>query len=487
MKKFFIKSLNIQKGFTLAEVLITIGIIGFIFVLATFILHGTIDKKHHDVRINKMISRLAQALRVNRVTHDFENWDDIFGENGGDNIQKDLFDRQLHVIAEDKSNAIGEKFGNGRYFIYSAGNGYIYTLKDGIQYSIFQNEDSNLKIENEDVKVILTIDTNGINRGPNMVGQDIRMIVMTPNRVAEYAGGEMWCGEECLKTVLGVFAVNNISEPKPFVTSNESYRACTQQGMILTSPEEMTAILSTEAGREALGVNDYTVTCFNLRSSYIDYGPGNVTCYNSTNGKIATVGTGGRVDGDETTSGFKSTKGSNMFESLNNGNFFDTNYSSWSKFKNSNDYKNSNFVTQSVCVKDEELAEFQSRGEPYSNAEMVIAGKAFKRVFDCHKASAPAFASVADGSVACPGTSVTSYDNSPFTNGYAARYCAYFGMRLPTYDEIAMMEDELISKQAITADAVNNPFKIKSSDNGNYNLAGGNADSKHLTYFCTAD
>lgn len=64
-----------KNGFTLAEVLITLGIIGVVVALTIPQLTTNFRKKETAVRIKKIYSELNQAIKLSEVQNgDFENW-----------------------------------------------------------------------------------------------------------------------------------------------------------------------------------------------------------------------------------------------------------------------------------------------------------------------------------------------------------------------------------------------------------------------------
>ena len=81
-----------RKGFTLAEVLITLGIIGVVAALTLPQVVTNYEKKATEVRLKKDYSTLANALKMAEAEHGpIETWAD---ENDNmDNIYQEYFSR----------------------------------------------------------------------------------------------------------------------------------------------------------------------------------------------------------------------------------------------------------------------------------------------------------------------------------------------------------------------------------------------------------
>lgn len=76
-----------KKGFTLAEVLITLGIVGVVAALTIPVLIGKYNELVTITALRKTYSELSQAIKLSEIYNgDFRNWDYSGGWSGGGNF-----------------------------------------------------------------------------------------------------------------------------------------------------------------------------------------------------------------------------------------------------------------------------------------------------------------------------------------------------------------------------------------------------------------
>lgn len=166
-------------GFTLAEVLITLGIIGIIAALTIPSIVTGYQKKVTVESLKKVYSSLSQAVKLSEAENGFvSDWNIGAGHNlFVDYLLPYLNSAENCVLSECKSRGI--YFGlEGNKFVVPAGPNsidslpggdtqtWIVVLADGTMLYAYQSLYHNYVI------VRLFVDING-NKGPNKIGRDI--------------------------------------------------------------------------------------------------------------------------------------------------------------------------------------------------------------------------------------------------------------------------------------------------------------------------
>lgn len=177
MINFFIKKRKF--AFTLAEVLITLGIIGVVAAITLPSVVNSTQNKQHVVAFKKMYSNFSNALIMFKSEQGCDGLDIatcIEGMGYGDN-NCDAFTEVAKKMKytdnttnsananwlPDKSyNYYGEEISNGYGMINKTGIGCFYALADGMIF--------NVDVDPNAFKVF--IDTNG-KKGPNRTGKDV--------------------------------------------------------------------------------------------------------------------------------------------------------------------------------------------------------------------------------------------------------------------------------------------------------------------------
>ena len=199
-------------GFTLAEVLITLGIIG---VVAAITLPAIVQKQQEKVTITKLkqtYNILSQAVEMAQVKYeDIHNWE----ATGDSQKQSDLyFERiteQLTLIKDCGNPSCYSFCGNGKKYVDLKGNttsvmptvAHQGLLKNGAMFSISWAQPDNGKWWGK--YAAISVDINGSQK-PNTIGKDVFIFEirdMTDNWTTYrkpylYPAGQFFYLEECL-------------------------------------------------------------------------------------------------------------------------------------------------------------------------------------------------------------------------------------------------------------------------------------------------
>lgn len=194
-------------GFTLAEVLITLGIIGIVASLTMPVLTGDSRKKEYAARLKKSYSILSQA--TDAVSNDLnlapQDWiySGYYDGDENDSLNRKMlnaYKKHLKVVKEYTDNYhacriyragknIKERYLNGEgnaNAFYSGVNGpftvsYAFDLADGSTVGLVFQQNKNggylWGLSNKNVKLAFIVDVNGLAK-PNQIGRDIFWFVL---------------------------------------------------------------------------------------------------------------------------------------------------------------------------------------------------------------------------------------------------------------------------------------------------------------------
>lgn len=184
-----------QKAFTLAEVLITLGIIGVIAALTMPSLIANTQKKELQTALQKAYSTLSQALTL----YEHDNGWPMIPQNISTHQLKSILMKYIKVAkdcgfgvesdAEHKACMPNKAYvsdPDNYKDIYKTFNG-----KSNIQYAYFDdgqfvmNDSMFVMIENNmyynPYFLFISVDVNGFNKKPNRLGQDLFMFQIDDN------------------------------------------------------------------------------------------------------------------------------------------------------------------------------------------------------------------------------------------------------------------------------------------------------------------
>ncbi len=193
-----------KSAFTLAEVLITLGIIGVVAAMTIPSLMNKIQDKHLVTALKKAYSVLSQANTMVQIEHPSSEWN--MTDNDFESTQK-LFDlyKPYLKIAKDcgcGNNVTGcwskepTKALNGQRFAYAYNSAIgidtcAVSMADGMNVTFDQWDGTNLSIGSADYGVLyFYVDVNG-DKKPNMMGKDVfALVVLSDKGIVVPAGYE---------------------------------------------------------------------------------------------------------------------------------------------------------------------------------------------------------------------------------------------------------------------------------------------------------
>ena len=166
------------KGFTLSELLVTLGIIGVVAALTVPSLTQNAQKKVFVTSLKKAYSELSQALQNAKTERNVQNWSEarVDGNALFTNYLKTTYiGNDINAVMELTSSKF-KNYDESESTV--SGNYYCAMLKDGASVCIAQGAGP------QEVYV----DTNG-KQGPNIGGRDIfRLYINTDGEVVGYQG-----------------------------------------------------------------------------------------------------------------------------------------------------------------------------------------------------------------------------------------------------------------------------------------------------------
>lgn len=167
VKRFF----NCHTAFTLAEVLITLGIIGVVAAITIPVLMQNIQDKQFKEAAKTAYSKASQAVQLMK--------DDNGGTLVNFNTTTKSFKKDFSANFKVAQDCIWNNCVAGSYTLYKElsggqastnwmGNGQFITA-DGVFWGIFNNAESGT------TRIMITVDVNGYTKGPNVFGRDTFM------------------------------------------------------------------------------------------------------------------------------------------------------------------------------------------------------------------------------------------------------------------------------------------------------------------------
>ena len=168
-----------KKAFTLAEVLITLGVIGVVAALTLPILKQQINYQQYVTSLRKIHSELSQSVQKAMYDKGLEKWADT-------NIDMGDFLSKYFRISDYASNASAEDFiGNDSAQIKNVDETYS-DISGSNSYCAYLNSGASICIKGDNRNVY--VDVNG-KEGPNIGGRDIfRLWIEDDGNVIGYQG-----------------------------------------------------------------------------------------------------------------------------------------------------------------------------------------------------------------------------------------------------------------------------------------------------------
>lgn len=145
-------------GFTLAEVLITLGIIGIVAALTIPSMMSNYKKKQTAVQLKKAYSDISQALKLSEVSNgEFKNWEYTVETNEQSTL--DFMNKYIVPYVKNIKHCDSGKSRKCGMSVSSSGQNYIFN--NGVGFSILAG-----------INIPILIDLNGPKK-PNIIGQDV--------------------------------------------------------------------------------------------------------------------------------------------------------------------------------------------------------------------------------------------------------------------------------------------------------------------------
>ncbi len=206
-----------NKAFTLAEVLITLGIIGVVAAMTLPSLIGNYNKKVTATRLERTYTVLSQAVERTKAEHgDVINWGTQSYANtavSNANLKKILEDFTPKYIVPYLADIKKIEFGSFKDLGYKS----VSTHKDATQDRITLNRNGVLLILNDGTILLITMDTGSANnpgyqnitiyadingmKNPNAWGEDIFMFIVysSTGKFNFYSHDKFYTREEMLQ------------------------------------------------------------------------------------------------------------------------------------------------------------------------------------------------------------------------------------------------------------------------------------------------
>lgn len=185
-----------EKGFTLAEVLITLVIIGIVAAMTIPTLISDTQKREYPIRLAQAFSTLSQAVKMAQVEYgDISTWEyrSLFGTSYTDNwkatknyVEKYFtpylkYAKNYGVVDYASIGLEGYKTKKGEMYRASDRQNYILEMANGTYilfgFNNFVDEEDNTYFADP----YMFIDVNG-KKGPNVTGQDLYMFMLSYER-----------------------------------------------------------------------------------------------------------------------------------------------------------------------------------------------------------------------------------------------------------------------------------------------------------------
>ena len=188
MSKFYLQK-RFKKAFTLAEVLITLGIIGIVAQMTIPTLTSNIQKQIYIAGLQKAYSGIMQGFNA-AVSDNGEisqwDWGPDFSQSNNTTVLAKYLIPYFAVIQDCGYTTTGDCTRTAKYYlnnttIFSAY--YMITLKDGSQFLLALDGVGTPSL------IDIWVDTNG-NKKPNIMGKDIFFMAMSVYAKKPYLYGQ---------------------------------------------------------------------------------------------------------------------------------------------------------------------------------------------------------------------------------------------------------------------------------------------------------
>ena len=215
MKKPF---LQFNKAFTLAEVLITLVIIGVVAALAISPLINTYVESSTVAKVKKGLSIIGQAKKLAEVQNgSIEGWYFDGMQSAEDAVKFMRYIKPHLAIAKDcgsgsecyQSNGVYQLNGSLHSQNYNSDNKYYkFVLSDGsvMWFAVYEGKCSSTMVGIENSCAVFYYDVNG-DKKPNTIGRDIFCYIINPDGVYPPLSND--CGKNNLGWGCAAYIIKN--------------------------------------------------------------------------------------------------------------------------------------------------------------------------------------------------------------------------------------------------------------------------------------
>ena len=220
-----------RQGFTLAETILTIGIIGVIAAMVIPLVATSIQKHMLEVQLVSAYSRLDKALEVSQMENGgIEEWSDITHSSLKDNsIMLTLINKYIspytggdvmnNLTLRDLGYKTSVKLPNGTDYIPLDDSYYTLRLPSG-QLVTFNSNGVVYTVDNVKYPIqyalTMVVDINGPT-GPNVVGKDVFKFAIHRGEKTLYMLGELYFDTSVIKKKEDVFRYSSSEEIPPYI------------------------------------------------------------------------------------------------------------------------------------------------------------------------------------------------------------------------------------------------------------------------------
>lgn len=168
-----------ENGFTLAEVLITLGIIGVVAAMTLPVITQKIDKQTTVAKLKKSFATMHELILLSEKDNG-EVWEWTFEDNIYDHAfnESDFFKKYFEPYIKKIGNYGEKSVSKEKYSLYTLDGNIINTIQswavlpDGSSFGLFNNAGVDGNKPGGGSYLWIFIDINGKNK-PNMLGKDI--------------------------------------------------------------------------------------------------------------------------------------------------------------------------------------------------------------------------------------------------------------------------------------------------------------------------
>lgn len=202
-----------KKGFTLAEVLITLVIIGVIAAMTIPTLMNSTNNQEFRVGLKKAISALNQAMSLNYALEGTQVGSDTLATS--QNVVDNLFKKRMSVITTATS---GAAFAAGDSGITATDNQNVFYTADGMRFAVSYASGEYDPVADQMYYGLILIDVNG-EKAPNTLCTDDKQ--PTDTYVATMYGNRVVAGNVKNPTANYSKAAQGVVFDKKYTNSNQ--------------------------------------------------------------------------------------------------------------------------------------------------------------------------------------------------------------------------------------------------------------------------